>query len=455
MRSLPPEFIEMVTEIGLKELPDVLSSGVPDVSIRLNHNKEKLEHEGLIPVKWCESGYYLDRRPKFTLDPAFHQGRYYVQEASSMFHYHVMKTLVADGRPRRVLDACAAPGGKTTAAIDTLPAGSVIVANEYVPNRAAILRENVIKWGFPASIVTRADTRDLGKLKDCFDIVIADVPCSGEGMMRKDDEAVAQWSAGLIEECVDRQWQIIENLWNALRPGGELVYSTCTFNRHENEEMIARIIERLGGESVEIPVDATWNIHPGIDTPHHCYRFIPGKIRGEGLFVAVIRKNGIYQPREKKHKTSKGSKTNTSPLLSQVRDRLTDMEHYELYIDDDRITAFPKAHIDLLQGLKSKVDVIHEGVTLGTVKGKDIIPAQSLAMAQNLNTASFTTADVIKEEALKYLHGDAVNLPETTSRGIVLLTYSGSPLGFVKNLGNRSNNLYPALWRIRQLNQGE
>lgn len=453
----------MLQGIGLNDLPATLVEGRPEVSVRFNKGKSSIldnrtnpidtyrftDMDGKVP--WCEMGIYLSNRPQFTLDPAFHQGRYYVQEASSMFHGYVVSNLITDDEPVTVLDACAAPGGKTTAAIDSLPAGSIIVANEYVPTRASILRENAIKWGFPGIIVTRGDTRDLGKLHNAFDIVIADVPCSGEGMMRKDDDAVSQWSEGLIEECFSRQWEIVGNLWDALRPGGYMIYSTCTFNRMENEEMIGRIIDELGGESIEFPVENSWGISPGIDTPHHCYRFLPGKVRGEGLFVSVVRKNGQSTTAKAKNKARRtDNKKSPFNIPAGLSKWLTESDIMEIYSDDDRVTAFPMKYIPLLNAVKQRVDVIHEGVLLGNMKGKDIVPSQSLAMSQILNLDSFPRCEVNKPDALHYLHGDAFTLPEGTERGFVLLTYENSPLGFVKNIGNRSNNLYPAAWRIRK-----
>lgn len=478
-KELPAGFLAMIDRLGLYGLAESLCGDEPSVAVRVNRRKSAgtagcPQHKPEITtgsdaqVPWCPDGYYLPERPIFTLDPAFHQGRYYVQEASSMFHNHVVKTLLVQrgtnathpaGAPVTLLDACAAPGGKTTAAIDALPDGSIVVANEYVPARAAILRENAIKWGFPGIIVTRGDTRDLGKLRDIFDIIIADVPCSGEGMMRKDADAVAQWSEGLIDECAGRQWEIVSNLWDALRPGGYMIYSTCTFNRRENEETVTRIIEELGGESVEIPVEESWGIAGGIDTPYHCYRFMPGKVRGEGLFVSVIRKNGDMpassrpeRPAKVKAKGGKGEKAKSdAAIISTAAGWLKDSGSMEIYVDADRVTAFPKEHLRLLRSVKERVDVIHEGVQLGTVKGKDVIPSQSLAMSLAIETDSFGTHDLSRDEALRYLRGDALTLPESVKHGFVLLTYEGEPLGFVKNLGNRSNNLYPAPWRIKHL----
>lgn len=468
----------MLTGIGLQSLLTSLSEGEPSVSIRCNIAAKSLPDSigsDALPdivaaadsqVPWCGNGYYFSERPAFTLDPAFHQGRYYVQEASSMFHQHIVKSiahLIADETssaepiPLSLLDACAAPGGKTTAAIDALPDGSIVVANEYVPARAAILRENAIKWGFPGIVVTRGDTRRFSKLRGRFDIVIADVPCSGEGMMRKDAEAVSQWSEGLIEECAARQWEIINNLWDTIRPGGYLIYSTCTFNRIENEEMVQRIIDQFGGTSVPIPVDGSWGITPAIGSDIDCYRFLPGNLRGEGLFVSVIRKDGIAHRAVPtlKGKTKKGKKDGSSKvdpkLIRSASDWIVDADRMEIYLSDERISAFPKAHLGLLMEVRECVDIIHEGVLLGNVKGKDIIPSQSLAMSRDINTASFPTHDIDRDEALRYLHGEALALPDSVVKGFVLLTYQNRPLGFVKNLGNRSNNLYPTPWRIKHL----
>lgn len=454
MSQLPERFVSLMDRIGLPGLPDALAEGSPEVSVRFNRGKLPCQFEGAARVPWCDRGIYLPSRPSFTLDPAFHQGRYYVQEAASMFHSAVVEHLVTllPPRPLRVLDACAAPGGKTTAVADVLPEGSLVVANEYVPSRAAVLRENIIKWGAPGMIVTRGDTESLSRLRDTFDIIVADVPCSGEGMMRKDPEAVAQWSEGLVAECAARQREIAANLWKALSPGGFLIYSTCTFNRSENEENVAYIIDSLGGESVGIPVEPSWAISPGIDTPHHCYRFIPGVTRGEGLFVSVIRKPGspslstVSSRKEKKlGRRSKGG----DAVPPQVVEWLACPERFAITSVSGRITAFPAEHAGLLKAVGEAVDVIHEGVTLATVKGRDIIPAHALAMSTALRRGTFPGVEVDRDTALRYLHGEAPTLPSGSPRGYLLLTFGSSPLGWVKNLGSRCNSLYPQPWRIR------
>lgn len=456
LRTLPEEFLGKLTEMDLAQLGEALAEGEPCVSVRLNPTRglspadlpAKAE-----PVAWSPDGFYLSERPRFTFDPLLHQGCYYVQEASSMFHIHVARSICRRlDSPLRVLDSCAAPGGKTTAVIDTLPEGSLMVANEYVPARAAVLRENLIKWASPSIVVTRGDTASFRKLKNSFDLIIADVPCSGEGMMRKDPEAVSQWSEGLVRECAERQWMIISNLWPALKPGGFLIYSTCTFNRLENEEMVSRIIDELGAESVAVETDPSWNIAPGISTPHHCYRFMPHRLRGEGLFVAVVRKEGEWHAdsADSRSRSSK-SKAKPSPQLKEAAGWIDGKraDSVNVYAEADRISAFPSAHADLLGKIKRELDVIHEGVLMATVKGRDLIPSQSLALSPLLSAEAFPVCEIDRSQALSYLSGEALILPDDTPRGFVLLKYSGRPLGFVKNLGRRSNNLYPAPWRIK------
>lgn len=457
--QLPRRFVESLKALGsplFDNLAETLATTRPSVAVRDNRAKHyrypSAETDG--DVAWLtERGHYLAERPRFASDPAWHQGLYYVQDASSMFLARVIAALTADGdAPLRYLDACAAPGGKTTAAIDALPAGSLVVANEYVPSRAAILKENIIKWGYPSVIVTRGDTRLLAKaLRETMDIVAADVPCSGEGMMRKDPEAVAQWSEGLIEECVARQEEIVDNLWQTLRPGGYFIYSTCTFNIFENERMVARMIDLYGAESVDIPVEEGWMIAPAVEGSAAACRFIPGRIRGEGLFMAVLRKpeGAAGSGDGRRGRRDKGAKERPLPREAAAAGGwLTDPEAMTFSVDDDRVNAFPTRWLTELKSLSRATDVIYNGVNVATLRGRDLIPTQALAMSTLLRRGAFPEVEVDKPTALDYLRRQAVTLPEGTPRGFVLLTCGGHPLGFVKNLGNRANNLYPQNWRL-------
>ena len=441
--------IESYNDCRFEGLIDALSTS-PSVSVRANKLKSVEVPIEANSVKWCSNGWYLPTRQSFTFDPALHQGLYYVQDASSMIISYIVSQLVGDSKePICYLDACAAPGGKTTTAIDVIPKGSLVVANEYVPNRANILVENIIKWGYPSVVISKGDTARYKKLRGMFDIIAADVPCSGEGMFRKDQEAVKQWSPDLVEECVDRQKEIVSNLWNSLRQGGYMIYSTCTFNRRENEEMVDFIINELGAESVKIDMPQDCGIQTGVNTSNYCYRFLPHRVEGEGLFVAVVKKGNCEDVIIQKHIKNSKKKSLAKPTnINAVEDWICDeYNEYEFGIDKDNIIAFPSRWNDYLSLLKSNLDVIYYGVNIATIKGRDIIPLQSLAMSQILNGNLFIQAEIDYSTAISYLRREAITL-EDLPKGYVLVTYKKRPLGFVKNLGNRANNLYPNEWRI-------
>lgn len=293
--TLPEEFIRYTRDLMGDERFARLAEGLQQespVSIRLNPAKCEMAGTSVADsdghVAWCATGTYLRSRPNFTFDPLLHGGMYYVQEASSMFVDHVLRQ-VTDG-PSTVLDLCAAPGGKSTACRAALPDHSVLVSNEPVRTRANILSENMQKQGHPDIIVTNNLPRDFRRAGLAFDIILADVPCSGEGMFRKDDEAVRQWSPQLVSNCSRLQRDIVADIWPCLRPGGILIYSTCTFNAHENEENAEWIASVLGAEFVSIATQAEWNIQPALTRSCAGYRFLPGTTRGEGLFMTVLRK---------------------------------------------------------------------------------------------------------------------------------------------------------------------
>ena len=442
--ALPQGFVQMIEGLAFppfSNLAQTLAQTAPEVSVRFNRAKHTAVPPLADMVPWWSGGFYLPQRGAFTFDPALHQGIYYVQDAASMFIAKVAETL-ATGQPVKWLDACAAPGGKTTAVIDALPVGSVVVANEFVHNRAVILRENLAKWGTPEVKVCEGDTGYFSQFKSLFDIIAADVPCSGEGMMRKDPEAVAQWSPALVESCAKRQREIISNLWSALKPGGYFVYSTCTFNRTENEDMVRWIIDEYDAEPVEIPTEASWGISPGINVDFPCYRFIPGITRGEGLFMAVIRKPSQEEGARQSKSKSKYKKV-TQPKAN-LRDWLKPDAAVELVEDKDKIIALSTSPLAL-----EMPPELRPYVEIAVAKGRDYIPSQQLALSTILAEDKFQTVEVDRLTALQYLRCEALRLPDDTPKGITLLKYLGYPLGFVKNLGNRANNLYPYEWRIR------
>ena len=292
--ALPIDFITRTRALLGNEFDSfeaALQADVP-VSIRINEKKgtpaPSTAGAPCERVAWCETGYYLPERLSFTFDPLFHAGAYYVQEASSMFLEQAIRSHVKT--PVRCLDLCAAPGGKSTHLAACLPEGSLLVSNEVIRSRSHILAENIAKWGNPNCIVTNNDPKEIGCLTHFFDVIVADVPCSGEGMFRKDTDSTGEWSVANVELCAGRGRRIIHDVWNALKPGGLLIYSTCTYNMEEDEENIHYITEELGAEALSIPVKDEWQITGPLKYDHPVYRFFPHKTKGEGFFLAALRK---------------------------------------------------------------------------------------------------------------------------------------------------------------------
>lgn len=420
--QLPKEFEEYSRSLMGEELYSKLISGLaatPPVSIRLNPFKvakdayleddEQLNGLQLTPVPWAKDGYLLSERPSFTLDPLFHAGAYYVQEASSMFLDFIIRQLVKE--PVTMLDLCAAPGGKTTCAMAALPEGSILYSNEPIRTRANILAENVMKFGHPDIIVTNNYAKDYAKAKKTFDVILTDVPCSGEGMFRKDPNAINEWSTSNVDSCWKLQRSIVEDIWQCLKPGGILIYSTCTFNAHEDEENVQWIIDNLGADPIALEgVKEEWNITGALKGNLPVYRFIPGKTKGEGMFMAVMRKKG---------EPTQGS----TPTILKKEGKISMKE----------------------KGLK----VMTHGINPPTQKGKKTIPDISLALSINQKENDYPHVDVDRQTAINYLRREAITLPADTLRGIVTITYKGLGLGFANNIGNRANNLYPQEWRIK------
>lgn len=442
-----PRFIEFLNQaVGAGNASDLLltiSRQEPETSVRTNPAKpaqlDILSEASAVP--WNTHGHYLPSRPRFTFDPAMHQGLYYVQDASSMFVGHVASHIVdiTGGTPLHVLDACAAPGGKTTALADALPAGSVVVANEYDRQRASVLAENIAKWGNPAVIVTQGDTSRFRKLRGTFDIILVDAPCSGEGMMRKDAQAVEQWSPALVAQCAARQKEILDNLIGCIAPGGFLIYSTCTFNRQENEEIVEWLTDSYDMQPVAVTVDPSWGIMATSAAGVTCHRFLPSLVRGEGLFMAIMRVPGAHTT----HRPADTRVKSIPEVTSWVPSLVTLKK-------GDTVFGLPPAAFSLYKEIESKAaNILAPGVEIATVKGRDLIPAAPLALSTAIAPDAFPRVEISREEALAFLRRDAVTLPSGTPRGHILLTFGRYPLGFVKNIGNRANNLYPANWRIR------
>ena len=379
----------------------------PSVSVRLNPFKSPSAPDPLLDgaaiVPWSPFGRIMDRRPVFTLQPLLHAGAYYVQDSSAMFAGEVVRRVLETldtpvGRSVRVLDLCAAPGGKTTDLAASLRArfgdGFLLVANEVMRARAAVLSDNVAVWGDPNVVVTSADPGAFATLEGFFDLVLADVPCSGEGMFRKDAKAVRDWSPQTVELCAARGRRILGDVWPALRSGGALVYATCTFARAENDENVAWMCSALDAEAATpaCPFE-------GVLPTARGYLLLPGLVRGEGQYVAAVRKRGGPAPSRK--------------------------------------------DASALQALHP----LRAGVQKGTRKGPDFVPNPDWALSLQYVRGEWPEVEADLPTALRFLHRDTLSLPDAP-RGYVVLTYSGLPLGFVKNLGTRCNNLHPQGRRI-------
>lgn len=412
-------------------------------SIRINNSKissGKLSNQ----VPWCNNGFYLEKRPQFTFDPLFHAGGYYVQEASSMFIAQVLKQYASPSM--KVLDLCAAPGGKSTLITDFLDEDSLLVSNEVIRSRANILSENITKWGNPNTIVTNNDPSKIGKLKGFFDIVLVDAPCSGEGMFRKDQGAVAEWSLENVKLCKERQQRILADIWPALKSGGVLIYSTCTYNLEENEQNVRWVRDELGADILSVDTVEGWGISPSFLEDVTAYRFFPHNTNGEGFFCGVLRKRGDDENGSKKIKDKDNrSKIN---LEMQYKNLILNPDRFTFYSRNDRWFAFPFHLYSHLQTIKSELNIVSEGICLGEFKGKDFVPDQSLALSNYLNKDAFVTLEVDWKTAISYLRKEALVFTDLP-KGYILLTFRGISLGFVKNIGNRANNLYPQEWRIR------
>ena len=406
----------------------------PSVSVRLNPFKKVEElYEGCRKVPWSPYGRFLRERPTFTLDPLFHAGAYYVQDSSAMFVGYVLRQVIERFGGARILDLCAAPGGKTTDIAASLREkygdGFCLVANEVDRQRASVLRENMVRWGDPNVVICSKDPKGFGAFPGSFDVIVADVPCSGEGMFRKDRQAVEQWSRESVALCAARQRRIIADVWPALREGGVLIYSTCTFNVYENDCNLRWIRENLGAEKIEMEVP-----EGVIETGEGCL-LAPGFVPGEGQFCGCIRKpqnchlppNPLPLPPSGEGEAEpKGSVAFGVSRSNQGASAEPSRKPQNCHL--------PPMVSGLLEGEGKK----------STIEEKEAMHAE----AMSINGGRWPRVEVDRERALKFLHGDSVVLPDAP-RGVVAVCYRGLALGLVKNIGSRCNNLLPKNLRIR------
>lgn len=442
--NLPEKFIAASKELLQEDFPKFLQAlEMPaPISIRVNDKLPLKPSEE--KVSWCNEGYYLSERPLFTADPLFHAGAYYVQEASSMFLQEILHQLVP--KNSKILDLCAAPGGKSTLISQFVNNEGLLVCNETVRSRAYILAENMIKWGNDAVVVTSNQPEDFERLPSFFDVVVVDAPCSGEGMFRKDAGAIDEWSENNVKMCASRQKTILEQVWKTLKPDGILIYSTCTYNREEDEKNVEWIELELGAEFLPVNIEK----YPEITSFGKGYRFFPHQVKGEGFFIAALRKTSDASVSNQKtvKKKIKGLDAKIPREIENLKNGLKFPEKWKIYQQKNQIFAFDKDKSDWLEAIRTNLNVLTFGIHLAEQKGTDFIPNTGLALSKQINLSNFNRIELDKKTALQYLKKEAIDLPEV-EKGFVLLTYQSLPIGWVKNLGNRCNNLYPSEWRIR------
>ena len=451
MHTLPKAFEERIKK-QLPEEADVFLNSLQTkspTSIRLNLKKiaspDNLFTDALASkrVEWCDKAWYLNQRPIFTLDPCLHGGAYYVQEASSMFIEHIIKQVMPP-YPIRALDLCAAPGGKSTLIASMLNSDSLLVSNEVIRSRASILKENIIKWGQDNIVVTSNDPADFKNLEGAFDMILVDAPCSGEGMFRKDSVAIQEWSENNLQLCKERQQRILADIWNCLKPGGVLIYSTCTYNPGENEEILEWLMDEWQAESIQI--EHSFDTITQGSSKAHCYHFYPHKTEGEGFFTGVIRKIGgkIYSPRKNK----KQNHNTKIEIPTELKALINNLERYTPYAIENLIGIVPSIHSEFIDHLSHSLRVIYRGCELAEMNNRKVKLRHALALSQTLNQENCAIYDVDRHTALTFLRKEEIPTPDISGNWL-LISYQGIGLGWCKNLGNRLNNYYPKEWRIR------
>ena len=440
--QLPVNFIESIR--GTKGFSEdafikVHESEERITSIRINPFKKSTIRNPQSKIPWADHGYYLETRPSFTFDPLFHAGCYYVQEASSMFLEQALKQTVDLSQPLKVLDLCAAPGGKSTHLLSLISKESLLVSNEVIRSRANILNANINKWGCSNVLVTNNDPRDFQRLKNYFDVIVVDAPCSGSGLFRRDPEAIREWSEQNVALCSQRQQRILADVLPALKNGGVLIYSTCSYSTEEDEEICSWLVNELKVNSEKLKFKNEWRV---IETEQG-YRFWPDKVKGEGFFIACFRNNNehdeeVYLP---KIKPTKFSVKEMEILNKNVNTEGLAFLRYEKIV-----YAVPEKLLADISFLSSKLRIVNCGTKVGEIIKDKLIPDHALALS-NIIGDKIQRLDLDHEQAIQYLKKKELRL-QTDKKGWVLVTHQGHELGWINILPNRINNYYPKELRI-------
>jgi 16S rRNA C967 or C1407 C5-methylase (RsmB/RsmF family)/NOL1/NOP2/fmu family ribosome biogenesis protein len=467
---VPPSLLaslETVKDFNKEAFEQVHQSGESITSIRINPYKitgQPLTAGGVLQplsglaanVPWTQYGYYLPQRPAFIFDPLLHAGCYYVQEASSMFLEQALLQNIDASQPLKILDLCAAPGGKSTHLLSLVNEHSLVVSNEVIKARASVLEENITKWGMPNTVVTNNDPKDFARLENYFDVIVIDAPCSGSGLFRKDPAAINEWSEANVQLCSQRQQRIIADVWPALKQGGLLIYSTCSYSAEENEGMMDWLNTTFAVTGKRLTVAAQWGItEVTVANDLYGYRFWPHRVKGEGFFLSCFQKaaGGAFHPQKNKKNNTEALTKNEAAI---VQPWLQPPIALHLFKHQQELMALPQALAAELPILQNHLYIKKAGVTLGKLAGKELIPDHALAVSTLCNK-DIAAVDLLpygsgdphqhKEQALQYLRREELVM-DIATKGWMLVRYEGHHLGWIKALGNRINNYYPKNYRI-------
>ena len=426
-------------------------------------------------VPWTSGTYYLAERPNFAQQPLFNAGLYYVQDPSCTYLESVWRTLYGTSAansspqaPKRVLDLCAAPGGKSTHLADLMNERGLLVSNEVISSRAATLAENMAKWGVANSVVTNSDPSAFSKLQNLFDLILVDAPCSGEGMFRKNPDAIGEWSLNNVKLCAQRQRRILNDIWPALRQGGYLIYSTCTFNHLENADNVQYIVEELGAEVIPL-APQEWELlrSCGVEAVGEGqaaslgYQFLPGLARGEGQFFAILRKRAAEEAAAGRDATA--GRAAAAGRAAEVACAPERELRWHKEIKGDLLKLLPEQLVPEIKLLSKHLKIVSSGRAVATMLaskrgGVALVPHADLALSLHIGTIldylrenykfKVERVELPLEQIQAFLAKEPLLLPDAPT-GYLLLTYKGAGVGFVKNLGNRCNSLLPNARRIK------
>jgi NOL1/NOP2/fmu family ribosome biogenesis protein len=372
-----------------------------------------------------------------------------VQEASSMFLEYALQQLVDLSQTLFAIDLCAAPGGKSTLLASLLNPDSLLISNEVISGRVAPLVENLSKWGYSNTWVSHNDPRDFAALQDCADLLLVDAPCSGTGLFRKMPEYIHDWQPEMVQQCAQRQQRILSDAMGVLKPGGVLIYMTCSFCEDENEAIVDYILDEFDVDNCNITYTEEWGIVESLSRKKQAagYRFYPHKLRGEGFFIACFRKRGISQsePMDLYHSDSTKPQSGYEALA-----RFISLSNHRVIAQGEKLFLIRSIHASWYEQLGKQLKMVKRGIHCGRLIRDELIPEHELAMSIDCRK-DCPSVELSYEQAIRFLQKEAISL-NCPAKGWFLVTYQSFNLGWVKNLGNRINNYYPLAYRILNKN---